>query len=56
MEFPDRKEARESFKREALGAWQDFQETGLHITGDELGTWLESWGTGQERDPPKPHD
>lgn len=56
QQYLEREEARESFKREALGAWQDFQETGLHITGDELGAWLESWGTGQERDPPKPHD
>jgi predicted transcriptional regulator len=46
---------RESFKREALAAWRDFQETGLHITGEELGTWLDSWGTGQERDLPKLH-
>lgn len=31
--------------QEALQAWQDYQETGLHITWQEAQTWMQSWGT-----------
>ncbi|MBX3454721.1 CopG family ribbon-helix-helix protein [Ferrovibrio sp.] len=52
-QYLDREEARESFKREALAAWQSFQETGEHITGAALGSWLDRWGTAAESTPPK---
>ncbi|MBB6193824.1 putative transcriptional regulator [Sphingobium wenxiniae] len=36
-------EARESFKAEALASWAEYQETGLHLTGEEVARWLDSW-------------
>lgn len=47
-----REEARDQF---ALDAWQHYQETGLHATGDEVMTWIESWGTDKELPPPVCH-
>src|SRR5215470_727104 len=54
-QYLDREEARESFKQEALAAWTEYQETGLHLTGDEVSAWLHSWGREQKSKPPKWH-
>ncbi len=40
-QYVDREEARESFKQEALASWTEYRETGRHLTGKEVGTWLE---------------
>lgn len=40
---------------EALAAWSDHQETGLHVTGDEMSSWLRSWGSDNESEPPECH-
>lgn len=37
--------ARKSFKREALASWAAYKETGRHLTGQEVRTWLNAWGT-----------
>jgi predicted transcriptional regulator len=54
-EYLDREEARESFLQEALASWAEYQGTGLHLTGDELKTWLDTWGTEEETDIPECH-
>ena len=38
-------EARESLRQEALAAWTEYQDTGLHHVHDEVRTWLGRWGT-----------
>lgn len=55
-EFVDREEARESFKEEALASWTAFQETGRHLSGDELRDWLNTWGSDAEAEAPDCHD
>lgn len=55
-QYLDREEARESFKQEALTSWQAYQETGLHLTREEVANWLEAWGTDQEKAIPACHD
>jgi len=55
-QYLEREEARESFKREAIAAWQECQETGLHLTGKEVGDWLDTWGTEQETVVPPCHE
>ena len=42
-------EARERFKQEALASWAAYKETGRHLTGQEVRTWLSTWGTNDER-------
>src|SRR6188768_3619906 len=45
-QYVSREEGRESFKQEALASWTAYQETGRHLGGKEVRTWLQSWGTG----------
>lgn len=51
-----REEARESFKQEALDSWVEYQETGLHLTLQELDDWLNTWGTDVEKEAPICHE
>lgn len=43
QEFVDREEKQELFMQEARDSWMQFQQTGLHLTGTELFSWLDSW-------------
>jgi predicted transcriptional regulator len=54
-EYVNREEAREKFKQEAILSWKNFQETGLHLTYQEVFDWLDTWGTDKERVVPKCH-
>ncbi len=55
-QYLDREEAHESFKQEALASWHAYQETGQHLTGEEVSSWLDTWGTDQEKAVPACHD
>ena len=48
-------EANQSFITEALASWAHFQETGLHVTLDEVLDWLSTWGTSSEKEAPVCH-
>ena len=54
-DYVEREEVRESFKQEALASWTAYQETGQHLTGEEVRDWLNTWGTDQERKIPPCH-
>ncbi|WP_175854714.1 CopG family ribbon-helix-helix protein [Burkholderia anthina] len=54
-QYVEREEARESFKQEAAASWAHYQETGLHLTGEEVRTWLKTWGTDDETGLPECH-
>ncbi|MCZ6804035.1 MAG: CopG family ribbon-helix-helix protein [Proteobacteria bacterium] len=47
-DYVEREEARENFKQEALASWTAYQETGQHLTGQEVRDWLNTWGTDKE--------
>ena len=55
-QYVEREEARESLKHEAAAAWAAYQETGRHLTGQEVRAWLNTWGTEAEADPPECHE
>lgn len=55
-QYVEREEARESFKQEALASWRAYQETGLHLTGQEVLSWLDTWGTESESELPECHE
>jgi predicted transcriptional regulator len=55
-QYLDREEARESFKQEALASWKKYKETGSHLTGDEVDTWLDTWGSKREKAVPSCHE
>ena len=52
-EYVAREEKREQFKMHVLNSWQQYQETGLHVTDDELVAWLETWGGENEAEAPQ---
>ena len=54
--YVDREEARESFRQEALASWAEYQETGRHLTGEEVQKWLRSWGAEAEAEMPDCHE
>ncbi len=55
QQYVDREEAIESIQQEATESWIEFQETGLHITGQEASAWLRTWGTDEEMEIPECH-
>lgn len=55
-QYVEREEARESFKQEAIASWTAYQETGRHLTGQEVRTWLNTWGTEAETELPECHE
>jgi predicted transcriptional regulator len=56
QQYVEREEARESFKQEAVVSWAAYQETGLHLTGQEVRDWLNNWGTDTETATPECHE
>lgn len=55
-QYVEREEARENFRQEAYASWSAYQETGRHLTGDEMRDWLNRWGTDNEGEPPDCHE
>ena len=55
QQYVEREEARESFKHEALASWAAYQETGRHLSGQEVRAWLNTWGTENEKTVPECH-
>jgi predicted transcriptional regulator len=56
QQYVDREEKRESFKQDAVRAWDHFQATGLHLTMEEADVWLEKLESGIDEEPPLCHD
>lgn len=54
-QYLEREEARERFEQEALASWAAYEETGRHLTGDEVRDWLNTWGTDDESAMPECH-
>lgn len=54
-EYVEKEEKREALQQEALRAWEEHQTSGLHVTGDEVVSWLESWGSENEKAAPTCH-
>jgi len=46
-EYLDRQDQRRSFRQDAAEAWDDYQRTGLHLTGDEADAWLAKLESGE---------
>lgn len=52
-QYVEREEKREALRRDTLRAWEEFQDTGLHASAEDVDRWLASWGTDDERPAPK---
>lgn len=55
-QYIEREEKLEAFRQDAIKAWADYQQSGLHVTADEADTWLADLETGKDVDPPECHD
>lgn len=54
-EYVEREEKRDSFRQDALQAWENYQTTGLHLTGDEADAWLAKLEAGEDAGLPSCH-
>ena len=54
-QYVEREEKREAFRQDGMRAWNEYQETGLHVTGDEVIAWLDTWGEENEQAAPVCH-
>jgi predicted transcriptional regulator len=54
-QYVEREEKREAFRQDTIKAWDEYQETGLHVTGAEVIAWLETWGEDNEKASPVCH-
>ena len=51
----EREQARLAFNREAHDAWEHYQQTGLHVTEDEMDAWMDNLYTDKETPLPVCH-
>ncbi len=54
-QYVAREEKRAAFRRDAEAAWEDYQKTGLHLTGEEADAWLAELEAGNDVEPPACH-
>ncbi len=54
-DYVEHEEKRETFKHDALRAWEAYQENGLHLTLEEANAWLAKLETGEDTELPKCH-
>lgn len=55
-QYVEREEKRETFKQDAMRAWNDYQANGLHVTHEEADAWLAKLEAGEDAEPPKCHE
>ncbi|MDR3054660.1 MAG: ribbon-helix-helix protein, CopG family [Zoogloeaceae bacterium] len=53
--YVEGEEKREAFRQATLVAWHEYQETGLHVTGEEADSWLAKLEDGQDVEPTQCH-
>lgn len=54
-QYVEREEKREAFRQDAINSWNEYRETGLHATGEEVVAWLDTWGEENEKAAPICH-
>jgi len=54
-QYVEREERRETFRQDTLRAWEDYQRTGLHLSGEEVDAWLARLEEGEDADLPPSH-
>lgn len=54
-QYVEREEKREAFKQDAVRAWEEYQQTGQHLTLEEGDAWLARLEAGEDAELPKCH-
>ena len=52
-QYIDREEKRESFRQDAIAAWEAYQTTGRHVTFEDADSWLGKLEAGLDVEPPE---
>jgi predicted transcriptional regulator len=52
-QYIDREEKRESFRQDAIAAWEAYQTTGRHVTSEDADAWLGKLEAGLDVEPPE---
>ncbi len=55
LQYVEREEKKESFRQDAISAWNEYQATGLYVTVEEADAWLAKLEEGQDVEPPECH-
>ena len=45
----------QAWNQSCVDSFNEYKETGLHVTQDEVEKWMDSWGSENELPPPKCH-
>jgi predicted transcriptional regulator len=53
--YVEREEARERVREDAVRAWNEYRQTGLHATAEEADAWLAKLEAGENVEPPECH-
>ena len=53
--YVTREEKRETWRQEGIAAWEEYQQTGLHLTNAEVKEWLTQLAAGNNVEPPQCH-
>lgn len=54
-QYLEREEKRAALRQDAISAWKECRETGMHVGADEVITWLQTWGEDDELPAPECH-
>ena len=54
-QFAAREQMRDSLWQAGHAAWQQYQETGLHLTMEEMDSWMAKLEAGEDAELPKCH-
>jgi predicted transcriptional regulator len=55
LQYVDRKEKRKAFRHDGILAWNEYQGSGSHVSGDEVIAWLDTWCEEIEKTAPACH-
>ena len=55
-QYVEREETRDAFFQQAHDAWQEYRETGLHASSEEMLALLSIWGGDSEMAAPACHE
>ena len=54
-QYVEHEEAMERLRKDLTDAWEEYQATGLHLTGEEVDEWLAKLEAGEDVEPPPLH-
>ena len=54
-EYVEREEKRERFRQDTLDSWNEYAETGLHLTSEEVFDWMRKIASGEKAELPECH-